>query len=96
MLTEETTVDRIEVLEDGVVLVRRATFVLRDGERMPTPQYHRTSYAPGTDVAHEDPRVQAITAAAWTPDVIEAHQARSVVALHQLVAQQKETPNGEK
>ena len=94
MLTEETVVDRIEVLEDGVVLVRRATFILRDGDRMP-PQYHRTSYAPGADVAHEDPRVQAIAAAAWTPAVVKAHQDRNAVALHQLVAHLKENPNGE-
>lgn len=83
MLTEETVIDRIDVdALRGSVLVRRATFVLRDGVRQPNPTYHRNGYDPGQDVSHEDPRVQAIAAVAWTDAVKASH----VQALHELAA----------
>ena len=65
MLSEETAVDRIEVLEHGHIQVRRANRVLRDGEVIST-QFHRVAYAPGDDVSHEDARIRAIAAAAWS------------------------------
>jgi hypothetical protein len=88
MLTEETTVDDIRVTENGIVLVRRAIYVVRDGVRSPQPTYHRTSYTPGADLTHEDARVQAIAAAAWTDAVVRAYHAQQAVALHQLTGDQ--------
>ena len=66
MFTEQTVVDKIEVLESGYLQVRRAIRIVRDetGEVV-SQQYHRASYAPGADVSHEDPRVQLMAQAAW-------------------------------
>lgn len=76
MLAKETVVDLIEILETGHIQVRRAIYITEDGQRIAGPTYHRMTYAPGEDVRHEDRRVQAQAQAAWTTDVVTAHQAR--------------------
>ena len=86
MLTEDTVVDRIEIDEHGNILVRRATVILRDGVRVPTPlTYHRSSYEPGADVSQEHVRVIAVAMVLWTPAVIEAAEARRQAALDKLL-----------
>jgi hypothetical protein len=72
-ITRETVIDRIEVLERGHIQVRRATYLVENGQRISGPEYHRVAYAPGESVAGEDPKVRTHAAAAWTPDVIAAY-----------------------
>ena len=74
-LTKETVIDQIEILEYGHVQVRRATYVVEDGERT-LLGYHRVAYEPGRDVSAEDPKVQRVAAFIWTPEVVAAHTAR--------------------
>lgn len=78
MLTEETVIDAIEVTRHGSIQVRRATIVRRDGRQI-AEEYHRVAYAPGETIDHEDARVQAHAAVAWTPDVLAAHRLRTTV-----------------
>lgn len=73
-LEKQTTVDRIEVIENGSVQVRTATRIVEDGNVIST-SYHRHVVAPGQDYSQEDARVQAICAATHTPEVIAAYQA---------------------
>lgn len=73
-LTESTVVDQITVEENGIVLVREATRVYRDGEFL-AENYKRSSYHPGQDLTGVDPRVVAIANAAWTQEVIDAYVA---------------------
>lgn len=75
MLTETKVIDRIEVTENGIVQVREATRISRDGEQI-AQTYHRWAFAPGSDVSEMPANVQAIAAAAWTPEVIAAYQAQ--------------------
>ena len=72
-LTETIKVDQIEVVENCSIQVRTATIIERDGQEL-TRTYHRHVKHPGEDVSQEDPRVQAIANAVWTPEVIEAYQ----------------------
>jgi hypothetical protein len=81
-LTEQSVVDKIEVVENGIVQARTAYRVLRDGEVIATT-FHRHTIAPGQDYSGEDVRVQAICAAAHTPDVIAAYQAAQAAAAPQ-------------
>ena len=67
-------VDRIEVVESGVVQVRTKTAIMENGKRI-SGSYHRHTIAPGADYIAEDARVQAICAATHTPDVIAAYKA---------------------
>lgn len=73
-LTETTKVDQIEVVENSSIQVRTATIIERDGVEI-SRTFHRHVVAPGEDVSSEDPKVQAIANAIWTPEVISAYQA---------------------
>jgi hypothetical protein len=74
MLEKVTVVDRIEVVESGVVQVRTKTAIMEDGKQI-SGTFHRHVVSPGDDYAGEDERVQAICAATHTADVIAAFKA---------------------
>ena len=71
-LTKTTVVDKIEVLENGILQVRTATRVLEDGEVL-SSSFHRHVLTPGEDTANEDAKVVAIATATWTTAVISAY-----------------------
>ena len=73
-LTETKVIDKIEVVGLGTLQVREATTIMRDGEEV-AKTYHRWAFDPGSDVSAMPANVQAIAAAAWTPEVIAAYQA---------------------
>ena len=81
-LTKETAVDQITVTENGIVLVRETTTIKEDGVEI-SKKYHRSSFVPEQDVSAQPANVQAICAAAWTPEVIAAYQAQQ--AANQVV-----------
>ena len=74
MITKETVVDQIPVVENGTVLYREATRIIEDGKVL-TQTYHRTSLTPGQDLSGQPSKVVSIAQAAWTPEVIAAYQA---------------------
>jgi hypothetical protein len=74
-------VDRIEVVESGVVQVRTKTAIMEDGKQI-SGNFHRHVVAPGDDYSAEDARVQAICAATHTAGVVAAY----------LAAQAAQTP----
>jgi DNA-binding transcriptional LysR family regulator len=74
-LTETKTVDQITVTENGIVLYREATRILKDGEQI-AQTYHRTSLTPAQDLTGQPANVVAICNVAWTPTVIAAYQAQ--------------------
>lgn len=72
-LTETKVIDQITVTENGTLLVREATRVLRDGEQI-AQTFHRWSFAPGADISEMPQNVQDVANVAWTPEVIAAYQ----------------------
>jgi len=74
-LTKEVAVDQITVTENGIVLVRETTTIKEDGVEI-SKKYHRTSFVPADDISSQPANVQAICAAAWTPEVIAAYKAQ--------------------
>ena len=81
-LTKETIVDKIEVIENGIVQVRTSTRVLEDGVQL-SSSFQRHFLEPSTkdsgswadtDISGEDARVQAIATATWTDAVKTAWQ----------------------
>lgn len=74
MLEKVQIVDRIEVVESGVVQVRTKTAIMEDGKQI-SGTFHRHVVSPGDDYSGEDARVQAICAATHTADVIAAYKA---------------------
>jgi hypothetical protein len=73
-LEKQIVVDKIEVVEVGVVQVRTSTRIVEDGNVIST-SYHRHVVVPGQDYSQEDARVQAICAATHTAEVVAAYQA---------------------
>ena len=73
-LTEQQVVDEITVVEDGIVRVRTATVIKRDGEEI-NRSFHRHMLAPGDSLDGQDSRVTAVANATWTEEVIAAYKA---------------------
>ena len=74
-LTETTTINQITVTENGIVQVREATRILKDGEQI-AQTFHRSSLTPGQDLTGQPANVVAICNAAWTDAVVAAYQAQ--------------------
>lgn len=55
----------------GHIEVRRSDIVLKDGVEI-ARNFHRHVVTPGDDVTGEIQLVQDISAAVWTPEIIEA------------------------
>ena len=73
-LSESKVIDQITVVENGTVLYREATRIIKDGEQI-AQTYHRSSLAPASDLTGVPDNVVAICNAAWTPEVVAAYQA---------------------
>jgi hypothetical protein len=73
-LEKVTSVDLIEVVENGCIQVRTKTAIKEDGVEI-SSKFHRHVVAPGDSYSGEDARVQAICVATHTPEVIAAYQA---------------------
>jgi hypothetical protein len=73
-ITKELIVDRIEVLENGVIQVRTRTSIMEDGKQI-SGTFHRHVVAPGDDYSKQDARVKAICAATHTAAVVAAYKA---------------------
>ena len=68
-LNKTIVVDRIEVLQRGVIQVRTATVIDEDGTELSRP-FHRHILNPGADTSGEAQRVQDIATATWTAQVV--------------------------
>lgn len=74
MLTEQTVVDKLEVLADGTVQVRQANQILRDGEVV-SQTYHRfviNIANVNPDLSMLDEASLAVVQAARTPERLAA------------------------
>jgi DNA-binding transcriptional LysR family regulator len=74
-LTETKVIDQITVTENGTVLYREATKILKDGNEI-AKTYHRTSLTPGQNLTGQPANVAAICNLTWTAEVIAAYQAQ--------------------
>ena len=78
-LTETKVIDQITITENGTILYREATRILKDGEQI-AQTYHRSSLAPASDLTDVPANVVAIANTVWTEDVVTAYQASLVKA----------------
>ena len=72
-LTENTNIDKIEVMGDWNIQVRQATIIKRDGEFV-ARTFHRWVLTPDSDISGQEQKVQDICNAAWTPEVKAAYE----------------------
>jgi hypothetical protein len=78
-LEKVTSVDLIEVVENGSIQVRTKTAIKEDGIEI-SSKFHRHVVVPGADYSAEDAKVQAIAASVHTAEVIAAYVASQEVA----------------
>jgi hypothetical protein len=76
-LEKVTSVDMIEVIENGCIQVRTKTAIKEDGVEI-SSKFHRHVVAPGNDYSSEDARVKAICSVTHTTAVVSAYQAAIV------------------
>jgi hypothetical protein len=79
MLEKVTSIDLIEVVENGTLQVRTKTAIKEDGIEI-SSKFHRHVVAPGDDYSNEDDKVQAIAAVVHTAEVIAAYKATQIPA----------------
>jgi len=72
-LTENTSIDKIEVVQDWNIQVRQATIIERDGEFV-SRTFHRWVLTPDSDISGQEQKVQDICNAAWTDEVKAAYE----------------------
>jgi len=75
-LTENTIVQNIAVNNLNEIEVCRLNRIMRD-ETVIQQRPHYDVYPPGSDISHEDLRVQTIALTIWTDAVIAAYQAQT-------------------
>jgi len=84
MYTEETAVDRIEIMEDGQMQIRKAIRVYKDGVKI-AETFHRHVVTPDQDIKGEHDKVKLVAAAVWTPEVIAQFIAKKPKPLEAIV-----------
>ena len=67
-LTENISIDQIEIVADWNIQVRQNTTIERDGQFV-SNSFHRWVLTPDMDISDQEQKVQAIANAAWTPEV---------------------------
>jgi len=72
-LTENTSIDQIEIVGGWNIQVRQATIIERDGEFV-SRTFHRWVLTPDQDISNQEQKVQDICNAAWTPEVKAAFE----------------------
>ena len=72
-LTESTSIDQIEIVQQWNIQVRQATIIERDGEFV-SRTFHRWVLTPDMDISDQEQKVQDIANAAWTPEVRQAYE----------------------
>lgn len=77
LLTERTEQDKIEILSSGVIQVRTATVIERDGVEI-SRSFHRHVVAPDDDVSGESDEVKGYAAVAHTPARVAAYKEAQV------------------
>lgn len=102
-MVDRTIVDQIEVLRDGVVMVRLAKQTLRDDGTIVRHEYHRTGLVPGADFdtlcelvnAHlvsPSMNEQPVTASEWerVRSIVKTVHTKDAVKAFKIAAEQRE------
>ena len=74
-LEKQTKIDRVEIVENGIVQVRQATIITENGNQI-SRTFHRWCINPGEDYSTQEQQVQDICKVTHTPEVIAAYQAQ--------------------
>jgi hypothetical protein len=72
-LTENISIDQIEIVQQWNIQVRQATVITKNGEQV-ARSFHRWVLTPDMDIKDQEQKVQDIANAAWTDEVKAAYE----------------------
>jgi hypothetical protein len=72
-LTENISIDQIEIVGNWNIQVRQATIITKNGEQV-ARSFHRWVLNPDSDISGQEQKVQDICNVAWTPEVKAAFE----------------------
>jgi hypothetical protein len=72
-LTENISIDQIEIVGDWNIQIRQATVITKNGEQV-ARSFHRWVLTPDMDISDQEQKVQNIANAAWTYEVKAAYE----------------------
>jgi hypothetical protein len=72
-LTENTSIDQIEIVGGWNIQVRQATVIEKDGVQV-ARTFHRWVLQPDSDISGQEQKVQDICNVAWTDEVKAAYE----------------------
>jgi len=72
-LTENTSIDQIEIVGGWNIQVRQATVIENNGVQV-ARSFHRWVLTPDMDISDQEQKVQDIANAAWTDEVKAAYE----------------------
>jgi len=73
-LTENISIDQIEIVGGWNIQVRQATVIEKDGVQV-ARTFHRWVLTPDSDISGQEQKVKDICNVAWTPEVRQAYEA---------------------
>lgn len=82
-LTKEIAIDKIEIVENGIVQVRQVTRIMENGNQL-SQSFHRWTITPGQDYSDQPDNVKAICQVAHTPNVVAAYEAQLEASAQRL------------
>lgn len=85
-ITEDSILSQVTSDPSGFISVQKLNRVLRDGVVISSIP-HRHIVSPGDSLAQEDPKVAAIAAATWTPELMAALTATIVTKANEETAE---------
>lgn len=80
MYREEKIVDKIEILEDGTILVREVIRVFKDDIKI-AETYHRASFAPDEEITNMPENIVSLASVVRTQEVIDNYNLKKQEAL---------------
>jgi hypothetical protein len=72
-LTENTSIDQIEIVQQWNIQVRQATVITKNGEQV-ARSFNRWVLTPDMDISGQEQKVKDICNAAWTDEVKAAYE----------------------
>ena len=78
-MTKTLVIDKIEVLSNGVILVRQNLSAFDDDGSLIGQRYNRYSLGPGQDISDQPVKIQRVANIFWDAATIAAYQAALAV-----------------
>tara|TARA_R110000868_G_scaffold16913_6_gene74957 strand:- start:880 stop:1140 length:261 start_codon:yes stop_codon:yes gene_type:complete len=78
-ITKQKVVDKVEILEDGIIQIREAIRVYDDDGSLIGEKFNRYLLVPGQDVTAEKARIRRICTAVWDAQTVADYIAKQPI-----------------